>query len=129
MDYVRSFKWILVIILVCLAGVLIFVVLNMVLKKTTDTNDTSDVLMGRHKAYMLFGSVIFLAIIIVMLRFFWGRGMFSFRYYEDYTSMYEWGMIVLYMSIVADICVLIESVRNRYSFVENNKNLMILAIV
>ena len=129
MDYVRSFKWILVIILVCLAGVLIFVVLNMVLKKTTDTNDTSDVLMGRHKAYMLFGSVIFLAIIIVMLRFFWGRGMFSFRYYEDYTSMYEWGMIVLYMSIVADICVLIESVCNAHSFIENNRNLTVLAFV
>ena len=29
----------------------------------------------------------------VLLRFLWGRGMFSFRYYEDYTSMYEWGMV------------------------------------
>ena len=27
--------------------------------------------------------------------------MFSFRYYEDYTSMYEWGMIGLYMGLFA----------------------------
>ncbi len=44
---------------------------------------------------------LFLAGIAVLLRFFWGRGMFSFRYYEDYTSMYEWGMIGLYLAWVA----------------------------
>lgn len=39
--------------------------------------------------------------ILILLRFLWGRGMFSFRYYEDYTSMYEWGMIGLYLSWIA----------------------------
>lgn len=39
--------------------------------------------------------------IVVLIRFFWGRGMFSFRYYEDYTSMYEWGMIGLYLAWIA----------------------------
>ena len=45
--------------------------------------------------------VFFLAGILILFRFFWGRGMFSFRYYEDYSSMYEWGMIGLYLALVA----------------------------
>ena len=51
--------------------------------------------------------LLYLAGIAVLLRFFWGRGMFSFRYYEDYTSMYEWGMIGLYMGIFACIYLLL----------------------
>lgn len=45
----------------------------------------------------------------VLLRFLWGRGMFSFRYYEDYTSMYEWGMIGLYLVWIAVIYMLIST--------------------
>lgn len=50
--------------------------------------------------------VIYVAGILVLIRFFWGRGMFSFRYYEDYTSMYEWGMIGLYLAFAAGIYLL-----------------------
>ena len=46
---------------------------------------------------------------VVLLRFLWGRGMFSFRYYEDYTSMYEWGMIGLYLVWIAAIYMLIST--------------------
>jgi hypothetical protein len=35
--------------------------------------------------------------------------MFSFRYYEDYTSMYEWGMIGLYFIWIAAIYMLISN--------------------
>ena len=45
----------------------------------------------------------------ILLRFLWGRGMFSFRYYEDYTSMYEWGMIGLYLVWIAAIYMLISN--------------------
>ena len=51
---------------------------------------------GPKKAIYLLG-------IAVLLRFLWGRGMFSFRYYEDYTSIYEWGMIGLYLAWIAVI--------------------------
>lgn len=129
MDYARSFKWVFVIILVCFMGVIIFGVLNKVNERTRETDDTSDKIMGKHKMYTFGGSLVFIAIIIVMLRFFWGRGMYSLRYYEDYTSMYEWGMVALYMSIIADILILIENVRNGHSKAENNKNLTILSIV
>ena len=129
MDYVRSFKWIFVIILVCFAGVIIFGILNKALERSSDKDDTSYTSVGKHKMYMMGGSLVFIAIIIVMLRFFWGRGMYSFRYYEDYTSMYEWGMVALYMSIVADIWILIMSVCNDHSIAGGNGYLIILAIV
>ena len=45
----------------------------------------------------------------LLLRFLWGRGMFSFRYYEDYTSMYEWGMVGLYLIWIAAIYMLISN--------------------
>lgn len=51
--------------------------------------------------------IVTLLSIAVIIRFFWGRGMFSFRYYEDYSSMYEWGMLALYMTIAAGIYVLV----------------------
>ena len=50
--------------------------------------------------------IAYIAGMLVLLRFMWGRGMFSFRYYEDYTSMYEWGMIGLYLVWIAAIYVL-----------------------
>lgn len=50
--------------------------------------------------------IAYMAGIAILLRFLWGRGMFSFRYYEDYTSMYEWGMIGLYLIWIAAIYML-----------------------
>lgn len=49
----------------------------------------------------------YIAGMAVLLRFLWGRGMFSFRYYEDYSSMYEWGMIGLYLIWIAGIYMLV----------------------
>ena len=51
--------------------------------------------------------MVYVAGMAVLLRFLWGRGMFSFRYYEDYTSMYEWGMIGLYFIWIAAIYMLV----------------------
>lgn len=50
---------------------------------------------------------VYVAGMLVLLRFLWGRGMFSFRYYEDYSSMYEWGMVGLYLIWLAAIYMLI----------------------
>ena len=47
--------------------------------------------------------LLYMAGALVLLRFYWGRGMFSFRYYEDYSSMYEWGMMGLYLALFACI--------------------------
>ena len=51
----------------------------------------------------------YMAGMAVLLRFLWGRGMFSFRYYEDYTSMYEWGMIGLYFIWIAAVYMLVSN--------------------
>ena len=49
------------------------------------------------------------AAIALLLRFLWGRGMFSFRYYEDYTSIYEWGMMSLFLVWIAAFFLLFSS--------------------
>lgn len=51
--------------------------------------------------------IAYMAGMLILLRFLWGRGMFSFRYYEDYSSMYEWGMIGLYLIWIAAIYMLV----------------------
>ena len=55
----------------------------------------------KRESHISLKKFVYLAGIAVLLRFFWGRGMFSFRYYEDYSSMYEWGMIGLYLALIA----------------------------
>jgi len=85
--YVRSFKWVFVVALVVVGGIVLFRILP--------------------EKFTVLKTVIYLAVIAVMIRFFWGRGMFSFRYYEDYSSMYEWGMLALYLSIILDIYALV----------------------
>ena len=79
--YFRSGKWVAFIIMGIVLGTGMFFV--------------------KKESFVGLKKFIYLAGIAVLLRFFWGRGMFSFRYYEDYTSMYEWGMIGLYLAFVA----------------------------
>ncbi len=79
--YVRTGKWVAFIVAGIVLGLAMFYV-----KK--------DSFVGIKKVFYLAG-------IAVLLRFFWGRGMFSFRYYEDYSSMSEWGMIGLYLALIA----------------------------
>ena len=61
----------------------------------------------------------------ILLRFLWGRGMFSFRYYEDYSSMYEWGMIGLYLIWIAAIYMLVS---NKNSLEEKLWAVLVLVI-
>jgi len=90
MAYIQSLKWLALAILVVVCGIIMFKIMP-----------------NRFKTVK---TVIYLAVIALMLRFFWGRGMFSFRYYEDYTSMYEWGVFALYLSIAADLYVIVKAV-------------------
>ena len=89
--YQRTFKWMFLILLGIAMGTAMFFCLKGKMEKMA--------------------KLAYLAGMAVLLRFLWGRGMFSFRYYEDYTSMYEWGMIGLYLVWIAGIYML-TSVRN-----------------
>lgn len=60
---------------------------------------------GKRIAYLLCRFV-YVAILLVLLRFYWGRGMFSFRYYE-YTSMYYPVVLLLIVAIIAAVYCLV----------------------
>ncbi len=84
--YTRTGKWVAFILAGMVLGLAMFVV--------------------KKESFIPVKKAIYIAGILVLIRFFWGRGMFSFRYYEDYTSMYEWGMIGLYLAFAACIYLL-----------------------
>lgn len=86
--YINSFKWLAIILAVIFAGTIMMAALK-----------TSNILKW-------FGRIAYVIIVAVMLRFMWGRGMYTFRYYEDYTAMFEWGMITLYLALISAIVVL-----------------------
>lgn len=89
--YVHSLKWAGILMAVVFAGTLMMAVLkvNPVLK--------------------WIGRVIYAGVLILTLRFLWGQGMYTFRYYEDYTSMYEWCMIILMLAWVCALTVIFRS--------------------
>lgn len=79
--YVHTLKWLTFVVMGILLGMVMFYY---------------------KKEYLVLAKkVAYMGGIAVLLRFFWGRGMFSFRYYEDYSSMYEWGMMGLYLAFFA----------------------------
>ena len=104
--YVRSSKWFLIILLVVAGGIVMFRILpgKMVPLKT----------------------VVYLAVIGLMVRFFWGRGMFSFRYYEDYSSIYEWGMMVLFLSVIVAVYGLVVAGKENE---ENRRRLVSMSVM
>lgn len=85
--YMRSAKWVFVVLAVIAGGIIMYKILP--------------------QKFVALKTIVYIAVLILMIRFFWGRGMFSFRYYEDYTAMYEWGMLGLYLSIAVDIYALV----------------------
>lgn len=111
--YIRSSKWFLIILLVVFGGIVMYRIMpgKMVPLKT----------------------VVYLAVIGLMVRFFWGRGMFSFRYYEDYSSIYEWGMMGLFLSIAAAVYGLVmagkESDDNRRKFVALSVMSLVIIVI
>lgn len=49
-----------------------------------------------------------MAVCCVLIRFYWGRGMFDFRYYEhDYGSIYQWAVLFLLLGAACAISMLI----------------------
>lgn len=87
--YQRTFKWVFLIIIAVAMGMAMFFCFK-----------------GKLEVWK---KLVYITGMAVLLRFMWGRGMFSFRYYEDYTSMYEWGMIGLYLTWIAGIYVLVSA--------------------
>lgn len=85
--YIRSFRFMIVIWIGLLFGIVMFRIAK--------------------DRFIILKKVMYLAGIVLMLRFLWGRGMFSFRYYEDYSSMFEWGMVLLYLTLAVCIWMIV----------------------
>ncbi len=93
-SYARSLKWSAIVVAVIFTGTLMFAAFN------------------KNGYIKWIKRLIYVGVIALMLRFFWGRGMFTLKYYEDYTAMYEWGMILI---ILAWICAVTVLVRKDYN--------------
>lgn len=81
--YGRSMKWLFIILIAITLGIAMFYI--------------------QKGKWLFVKKIIYVAGMALMLRFFWGRGMFSFRYYEDYSSMFEWGMLLLFLALATSI--------------------------
>lgn len=56
--------------------------------------------------------VVYGAVLVVLLRFYWGRGMFSFRYYEPYSSIFYPAVLMLISAVIAAVfCLFAKSVK------------------
>lgn len=53
------------------------------------------------------GKIVYICCIPVLIRLFWGRGMFTFTYY-NYRGMYEWGMLLLYLALISCAVLLLD---------------------
>lgn len=55
--------------------------------------------------------IVCVAVCCVLIRFYWGRGMFDFRYYAAYTSIYGWAVLFLLVTAACAVLLLISKKR------------------
>ena len=106
--YINSTKWMILILALIFGGTLV---------------------MAAVKSKPIFKNiwrVLFIGFIALMLRFMWGRGMYAFTYYEHYTSIFQWGMMVLMIAIAAAVVVLASS---KYNVLSKSLALLTLMII
>lgn len=82
--YLVGMKWFLFMALVITGGVLMFSVLR--------------------DRFLWIKKIVYLVMIMVLIRFYYGRGMFNFRYYA-YESMFQWMVLFLIVSV---LCALLQ---------------------
>lgn len=82
--YGTSLRWFLILIPCVLAGFLLFHL----------------PLIRRHPRI---GRAVYFLGMLVLLRFYWGHGMFT-TVFSDYWCMYQWGMFFVILSLVCDVC-------------------------
>lgn len=81
--YLVGFRWLSFILLLVAAGFFLFSLFP--------------------KRFLWIKRILYIGAFLVLLRFFYGRGMFNFRYYA-YESMFQWLVIFLILSVV--LCIL-----------------------
>lgn len=110
-DYGRGLFWLLFAGICMLGGWLLFGVLGRLAKRDSvnraDNEYCKDTNLSRGMLvlYGVCGSC-YVAVWLILLRFYWGRGVFSFRYYE-YGSMYYPAVFLLLFCILAAVWCLV----------------------
>ncbi len=104
-DYARGLYWLAFAGICMAAGWLLFTALGR--KDRAPENGEKSAGQngnGRQKITLLIASAVYGMLFVVLLRFYWGRGMFTFRYYEhDYRCMYY--PTVLFLLVTVYVCV------------------------
>lgn len=101
-GYLDALKWLLPAVL-CLGGLYVLYLLKEYIQKKGAFQWTG-------KAF----GVLCIAAVLVVIRFFWGRGMFHFRYYAyDYGSIYQWAALFLLAAVLGAFSVLAGAVGRR----------------
>ncbi len=101
-GYLEGMKWLLLAGL-CLGGLyVLYFIKEYVWKK--------GILRRTEKAFC----ILCIAVCLVLIRFYWGRGMFHFRYYAyDYGSIYQWAALFLLAAVFCAFMVLAGAVGSR----------------
>jgi hypothetical protein len=111
-DYVTGLYW-LMFAAVCMATgwILLKVQATWFRRESADfdDNDTAgnDAPTGKMRAAALGCRSVYVALLLVLLRFYWGRGVFSFRYYE-YSSIYYPAVLLLSVGILMAVVCLVQ---------------------
>lgn len=99
-DYITGLCWMLA-AAVCMAGAfLLFVIRRRIF--------------GDKRGTMWACGIVYAAVLAVLLRFYWGKGMFHFRYYDyDYGSIYYPAVLLLIAAVIAALyCLFAKSVKS-----------------
>ena len=81
--YLSAGKWLALILLYAAAGVVFFA-------------------LARREKLKAAGRILFALGTVILLRFLWGRGMFTLLY-RDYWCMFSWGMLLLILSVIVSM--------------------------
>lgn len=106
-GYLEGMKWLLVAGL-CLGGMYVLYLLKEFAQRKALTRTGKD-LQQKGSTSVKTGEYLYrilcIAVCLVLLRFYWGRGMFDFHYYH-YGSIYQWAVLFLLAAVFCALLVL-----------------------
>lgn len=107
-DYGRGLFWMLFAGICMFGGWLMSVIFHKLVKSVSKSESDTGRMSASAKSFgsiatlRVLGWICYVAVFMVLLRFYWGRGMFHFRYYEhDYGSVYYPAVLLLLVVLFA----------------------------
>lgn len=107
-DYVRGLYWLLFAGICMAAGWLMFGVSGRFFKEADDRSDNEGNFAQRAGTLRRLIRICYVGVFLVLLRFYWGKGMFHFRYYQyGNGSVYYPAVLLLLSALSAAVCCLV----------------------